>query len=191
MQYSGEKALGTFYFVILLQIVINPLQINTNLAFTRHLWLIQRQQCLLRPSSLYMWESENKSLCWSGNYSVFRTCSVSGYRSVDPHFQDPLKSLYVGNHWAVAQCDTSLTGSGQQIASVAVIRLLRVDFTQQIQCCLSRQRCHSFLFSLYGKVQQINLYLIQSLNLLVPNTRRAWVLKMHGISLFSWMTDKA
>lgn len=135
-----------------------------------------------------MWESENKSpvttRCLSDTQCL-------GYRSVYPHFQDPLKSLYVGNHRAVAQCDTSLTGSDRQIASVAVIRLLRVDFSQQIQCFLSRQRCHSFLFSLCGKLQQINLYLTRSLNLLVPNTRKAWVLKMHGISLFSWTADKA
>lgn len=113
--------------------------------------------------------SENKSVSIRYPLGVFQTCSVSGYRSVYLHFQDPLKSLYIRDHRAVAQRDTSLTGSDHQIASVAVIHSSsRVDSSLQIECFPGRQRCHSFLFSLCGKTRQINLYLIQLLNLLVP-----------------------
>lgn len=122
----------------------------TYLDFTDHLPLTIQLGCLkysiipLCGNGLYF-PHQRINLC--GDHIPARCLSdVRCYRSVCPHIQDPLKSLCIKDHRAVAQCDTSLTGSDHQMASVAVIRLPRVDHSQQIWCFLSRRRCHSFMW---------------------------------------------
>lgn len=85
-----------------------------------------------------------------------------------PHFQDPLKSLYIRDHRAVAQCDTSLKGSDIKLLLLQSFVFPNRFHPADLVFPTLAEVLRFSVLSLCGKTQQINLYLTQLLNLLVP-----------------------